>query len=98
MDAGQIQERTRDESMGMPSREKSWNELDVDQKLERMRQIVKQLTQHFGMVQEVVSSLRHAVQVHEHLNGKIVTPLPHPGEYETPELGRREVSDKDIYF
>lgn len=56
------------------SREKNWNELTSDEKLERMRQIIKSLSRQLGEAQASINHQRECLCQHSHSDKGIVVP------------------------
>lgn len=67
------------EKPGLAQREKYWNERNVDEKLDALRDQVQQLTYQLGQVCGIVESLLH----HSHTDGKIVAPIEHPQRHDS---------------
>lgn len=53
-------------------REKDWEELNSDEKIERMRQIVKNQSYQIGSLQTNIHTLRRKLSKHEHFEGKVI--------------------------
>jgi len=51
---------------------KDWNDLNSDEKIERMREMVKSLSNSLGFSQRQVHQLRQKLSRHEHRDGKVV--------------------------
>lgn len=60
-------------------REKYWSELDSEQKIKRMRGIVRAQQQRIDRLERFVELFKH----HEHLEGDILVPLEDPGAVHT---------------
>ena len=57
--------------MKVPQRNKHWSELTSDEKIERLREIVKRLESQNSNLRETVDNLRE----HQHIDGTIVIPM-----------------------
>lgn len=50
---------------------KDWEEITLDEKIERMRQIVKSLSSSLGQAQTQIHNLRMKLKRHSHQDGKV---------------------------
>lgn len=57
-----------------PQREKYWEELDADGKIERCRKVIKEQQK---IIQRMAGYLDKLV-THQHMDGKMVQPISHP--------------------
>lgn len=57
---------------GLTSAPKKWKDLTADEKIERMRQIVKGLVNQIEEYPQKVDQLKADFQNHDHLSGKVV--------------------------
>ena len=69
-----------------PCREKNWEELDLVEKVDRMREVVKSLRKSIGVQERTIHKLRH----HEHLNDKIYYELDSYGGGEEEQRSGRK--------
>ena len=53
---------------------KMWKDLTADEKVERMRQEIKNFGNQLGNIQATLHQIRNDFAKHEHSNGKIMTP------------------------
>jgi len=72
------------------SREKYWKELDVNEKIERMREVVKRLQ----LAVEKLSNSYLQLERHDHLDSQVVIRLPDL-HYEQAYYGGRYRPNKD---
>lgn len=72
-----------------PQRDKHWEELDADGKIERCRRVIKEQENIIRHLNDYVNRLIG----HEHLNGKIVQPIGHPNAESTGGFYYRKRSD-----
>ena len=56
----------------MSMREKMWKELTVDEKVERMREMIKSQNYKINNANSKIDDLTNDFKNHEHLNGKVV--------------------------
>ena len=79
----------------MPHREKWWSELTSDEKIERMRQVLKNIQTDLQFFHGRVENLMR----HDHSNQKIVVPLEERG-YGAVNVGRSLQGEKpdDVWF
>lgn len=64
-----------DMPMNTLSREKYWGELSVEEKVERIRTVVKQMQYHHNLINEQVDMLEHKFENHQHQDKEVVMPL-----------------------
>jgi len=84
-----------DESMKLASREKYWKELTSEEKVERMRKIVKHQAGEISFLRQQLDSL----QEHVHVGNNIYN---RRGRYGYEEIGldqsRRSEKDDEVFF
>jgi len=66
----------------MTGRDKFWSEIGIDEKIERMRRMVKAVQQENNSLRKTI----HDFQNHSHLEGRIVIPVGHGGYFEGAEM------------
>lgn len=74
--AQKLLHEAHDQEMSKPSRERYWSELELEAKVERMRQIVKEKNQMMSALWDAVEQLR--THVHSQHDGRI---LHDPGRF-----------------
>lgn len=87
---------------GGADREKYWKELTPDEKIERMRTEVKGVQRSQSTLWDLVNNFVLQMESHEHLNGKIVSPIRNPiGMGMGMEVGLRpspSANPDEVYF
>ena len=73
-----------------PGRQKLWEELDDQEKIERCRKVLKEQER---TIRKVIDYANRLIE-HEHLNGKIVQPVGHPNSESTGGFYYRKRSDE----
>ena len=87
----------------MPSREKYWTELSIEEKSERMRQIVKHKDSQIEQLFDVVYKLKRQFEVHLHGDKSILVPINcnddekmvNPRAFEVRRISKNE---NEVYF
>lgn len=81
---------------------KMWKDLTADEKIERMREIVKHYEYLLSEASRKVNQLRTEFVNHNHLDGKVVKPI---SEYNNETLGAsksmanpQDIENGNIYF
>ena len=73
-----------------PMREKHWEELDADGKIERCRRVIKQQEALLpGMARYL-----NALITHQHVDGKMMQPIDHPNSESYGGFNYRKRSDE----
>ena len=72
-----------------PKRAKFWKELTPEEKIERMREIVRQMDRRVDQLENRIASLER----HDHLNGNLVAPLQNG-----PYCERKQNDGEECYF
>jgi conjugal transfer/entry exclusion protein len=75
-------------------REKYWSELTTEERVERMREQVKNLQREIRSLGNLIQNLSE----HNHLNNEIVMPLRSRRGLEKTEQTRRGPGKDDVYF
>ena len=75
-------------------KEKYWSELDMHEKIERMRGQVKSLQREIRSLNESIRNLSE----HNHLNNEIVIPIRSRHGYGEGEEMRKGPGKDDVYF
>jgi len=70
--AGTSPLQTVAQSLGQLSRQKYWSELNQDEKMERMREVIKSLISRVERAESNFHNLSNTFANHGHLNGKVV--------------------------
>lgn len=89
-------------------REKYWRELGVEEKLERMRQVLHQRGHQIDELERRLDTAANQFQSHKHVDGQVVIPTPgqHPAEHygyigggnRYARLGATTKNSEDFYF
>ena len=64
-----------EKSFDRPDREKYWKELSIEEKIERMRVVVKDLMHDHGRLNDLTTQVMLEFEKHEHHEGKILLPM-----------------------
>ena len=65
----------KNEFGSQPNREKFWKELSIEEKIERMRVVVKDLMHDHGRLNDLVTQVMFEFEKHEHHDGEIMLPM-----------------------
>lgn len=80
-----------------PQREKYWSELDSEQRIERLRTVVKRLTSQLDDARKTIAKLKEHSERHEHSpnNGLPVVPVKPENDWQNESDSPRRVEKSE---